>query len=182
MQWTKRHILENCRREKLVVRALEDESHHGADGRQIVTCEALTRNLNVARQDLSAGLNWRPGINWQLQMDLARGLERDRKSEDPLAVSYWEFKPRLSYAARGKARATADLTYLQVNADENPGNRAIPYEMGRGKKAGSSWLWNGRFEYFINTNVTINVNYTGRRDAGALRTIHLGKAEVRAFF
>ncbi len=140
------------------------------------------RNLNVAKQDLSAGLNWRPGINWQLQMDLARGLERDRKSEDPLAVSYWEFKPRLSYAARGKARATADLTYLQVNADENPGNRAIPYEMGRGKKAGSSWLWNGRFEYFINTNVTINVNYTGRRDAGALRTIHLGKAEVRAFF
>ncbi|MCB0313432.1 MAG: hypothetical protein KDH84_09245, partial [Calditrichaeota bacterium] len=60
--------------------------------------------------------------------------------------------------------------------------RAIPFEMGKGKKVGDSWQWNARFEYFISSNITINANYNGRRDAAALRTLHLGKAEVRAFF
>ncbi|NIW48227.1 MAG: hypothetical protein GWN30_26785 [Gammaproteobacteria bacterium] len=54
--------------------------------------------------------------------------------------------------------------------------------MGQGKKEGDSWRWNVRFEYFISSHITINANYTGRKDARALRTIHLGQAEVRAFF
>jgi hypothetical protein len=74
------------------------------------------------------------------------------------------------------------LTFIQVEDVENPANRPIPFEMGKGKKAGNSWLWSARFEYFISNNVTINANYTGRKDANALRVLHLGKAEVRAFF
>jgi len=101
---------------------------------------------------------------------------------NPLKVNLWNIKPQIAFSLRGKARATANLSYLSVSEAENPGNRPIPFEMGNGKKIGNSYLWNLRFEYFISQNVTINANYNGRKDAGALRTIHLGKAEVRAFF
>ena len=54
--------------------------------------------------------------------------------------------------------------------------------MGKGKKEGVSLLWNLRFEYFISSNITTTFNFTGRKDAGAAKTIYLGQAEVRAFF
>ena len=141
-----------------------------------------SRNLDIASQVLATELNYRPTIAWQIQLAMERGWERDRRPVDALAVNFWEVKPQVAFSLRGKARATADLTFLQVAAVENPGERPLPFEIGKGKKTGNSWLWNLRFEYFLSNNVTINATYNGRRDATALRTLHLGQAEVRAFF
>ena len=141
-----------------------------------------SRNLNILSQTFVARFNYRPSIQWQIQVDAERGVDRDRKESDPLQVNVWEIKPQVSYSIRGKARATANLTFINVAEVENPADRPIPFEMGNGKKIGNSWQWNARFEYFISNNITINANYTGRKDAEALRTLHLGKAEVRAFF
>jgi hypothetical protein len=141
-----------------------------------------SRNLNILIQEITSGLNWRPSISWQFQLEVERGFDRDRNPERPLRVNYWDIKPQISYSLRGKARATTNLTFIRVEDVENPASRPIPFEMGKGKKAGNSWLWGARFEYFISNNVTINANYTGRKDANTQRMLHLGKAEVRAFF
>ncbi len=141
-----------------------------------------SRNLNILSQAFIGRFNYRPNIKWQIQLDAERGVDRDRKESDPLQVNVWEIKPQISYSIRSKARATANMTFINVAEVENPANRPIPFEMGNGKKVGNSWLWTARVEYFISNNVTINANYTGRKDAEAFRTIHLGKAEVRAFF
>jgi hypothetical protein len=69
-----------------------------------------------------------------------------------------------------------------VDVTSNPLSKPIPFEMGKGKKEGNSYLWTFRFEYFISTNITSTINYTGRLDAGFDRIIHLGQAEIRAFF
>lgn len=141
-----------------------------------------SRNLNILSQSFISRINLRPDIRWQLRLDVERGIESDRKTVNPLRLVFWNIKPQISYSLHGKARATADLTFIQVNQTDNPGGRPIPFEMARGKKEGNSWQWSARFEYFVSNNITINVNYTGRRDAEALRTLHLGRAEVRAFF
>ncbi len=153
---------------------------HGFNKRWVAAVPS--RNLNILSQRLTVGFNYRPGIRWQFQLDVERGSDNDRKSLNPLRVNLWNIKPQVAYSLRGKARATANLSYLNVSEAENPGGRPLPFEMGNGRKVGNSWLWNLRFDYFINQNVTINASYTGRKDANALRTIHLGKAEVRAFF
>ena len=141
-----------------------------------------SRNLNILTEAYVGRFNYRPTIRWQFQVDLERGIQQDRNDTNPLRVNYWDIKPQISFSLRGKARATANLAYLAVEEVDNPAARAIPFEMGKGKKVGDSWQWNARFEYFISSNITINANYNGRRDAAALRTLHLGKAEVRAFF
>jgi hypothetical protein len=141
-----------------------------------------TRNQNILSQALTTGFDFRPRYEWRFQLDLEGGLEKNRDEKNLLKISYLDIRPQVSYAIRGKARATANLSNLLVNILDNPFNRPIPFEMAKGKKNGTSWLWNARFEYFISTNVTITANYTGRKDAGTDRVIHLGKAEVRAFF
>lgn len=141
-----------------------------------------TRNRNVLSQGITGKFNYRPTVSWQFQLDIERGFELDRNQNSRLEVNVWDIRPQISWSLRGKARATANTTFIQVQEVANPFSLPIPFELGKGKKIGNSWLWNLRFEYFISANVTINANYTGRDDAGALRTIHLGKAEVRAFF
>src|SRR5258706_6707651 len=48
MQWTKSHILKHGWREELVVRVLEHESNHCADGRQIVMRDAFVADHHIA--------------------------------------------------------------------------------------------------------------------------------------
>lgn len=140
------------------------------------------RNRNILSQSVQAKLNYRPDIRWQFQTEITRGFERERNSSNFLRVNFWDIKPQIAFALRGKSRTTARLTYLRVAETENPFDRPIPFEMGRGKKLGNSWQWDIRFEYFVSGNVTVNASYNGRRDAQALRTLHTGKAEVRVFF
>ena len=141
-----------------------------------------SRNRNILSQAVEGALNYRPGVRWQLQLGAETGWEQDRNAEQPLRVRFLELKPRAAYSLRGRARFSSNLTLIHVNVTKNPAGRPIPFEMGKGKKEGTSFLLNLRMEYFLSSNVTMTVNYTGRRDAGFSRTIHVGTAEVRAFF
>lgn len=127
-------------------------------------------------------LNYRPVYAWQIQTRFELGFQTDNAPLNLLKVRYFEFRPQLNYAIAGKARAQATMSVLTVKEVENPFERPIPFEMGKGKREGISYLWNIRFEYFITGNITTTFNVSGRRDAGAIRTIYLGQAEVRAFF
>lgn len=141
-----------------------------------------SRNNDILGHNFTVGLNYRPSYAWRILLNLEGGPQKDRNEANLLKLNVFEIRPQISYSLRGKARATADVSTLIVEEVENPFNRPIPFEMAKGKKAGVSWLWNARFDYFISNNVTITANYTGRKDATALKVIHLGKAEVRAFF
>lgn len=169
-------------RKQLFIRKLNLtlEYKNGINKRRVSSLS--TRNQNILSQAITTGFNFRPTYEWRFQLDLEGGLEKNRDENNLLEISYLDIRPQISYSIRGKARATANLSNLLVNVLDNPFNRPIPFEMAKGKRKGNSWLWNARFEYFISTNVTITANYTGRKDSGADRVIHLGKAEVRAFF
>lgn len=141
-----------------------------------------SRDRNIFGHLIKWKLNYRPVYAWQIQLNSEAGFQRDKAEVNLLDVRYFELRPQVNYSVRGKARAVANLTYLRVDIINNPLKKPIPFEMGKGKKEGNSFLWNFRFEYFISGNITTTINYTGRRDSGASRIIHLGQAEVRAFF
>lgn len=141
-----------------------------------------SRNRDVNSRIGVVRYNYRPVYAWQVRLGVEAGFQRDRAAQNPLSVRYLEVKPQVNYSVKGKARAQAQLSFLNVKITENPLDLPIPFEMGKGKKEGNSLLWNLRFEYFMSNHVTVTVNYNGRRDAGAERTIHVAQAEVRAFF
>jgi len=141
-----------------------------------------TSNRDIVSPGFIAGFNFRPSYQWRFQLDVETGRERDKNALNELKLNLWDLQASISYSLRSKARATADVRSIIVDVLENPFDRPVPFEMGKGKKEGNSWQWNLRFEYFVSNNITILANYTGRKDAEALRVTHLGKAEVRAFF
>ena len=141
-----------------------------------------SRGRDILGHILALTLNYRPVYAWQIQGRIEGALQDDRAIENLLKVGYIEFRPQINYAVASRARVQLSLSSLNVWILENRFDRPLPFEMAKGKKEGFSWLGNFRFEYFISTNITTTFNFSGRRDAGALRTIYIGQAEVRAFF
>jgi len=169
-------------RQKIWGRVLSHEMEYKQSTNFRFVQAAPSRNRDVFGQSLKWKLNYRPVYAWQIRLQMEAGLQKDRAKVNQLQVRYLEVAPQINYAVRGKARAVVSLNYLNVRILQNPFNRPLPFEMGKGKREGHSFNWNIRFEYFVSSNITVTVNYNGRRDAGMSRTIHLGQAEVRAFF
>ncbi|MFZ0390799.1 MAG: hypothetical protein WAN36_10115 [Calditrichia bacterium] len=169
-------------RQQIYKRLLSHELQYSQIVNQREVSSAPGRNRDIFGNSGELKLNYRPVYAWQFRWELEAGWQRDRAIQNRLFVRYYQLRPQVNYAIKGKARIQSSFTYLRVDILDNPLNRPIPFEMGKGKRQGNSFLWNFRFEYFVSTNVTVTVNYTGRSDAAAARTIHLGQAEVRAFF
>ncbi|MEJ2637684.1 MAG: hypothetical protein P8184_20655, partial [Calditrichia bacterium] len=169
-------------RQKLYRRKLSQELEYTNSLNYRSVSAIPSRDRNVIGNSVNWTLNYRPVYAWQFRLDLEGAYQKDRAEANQLSVRYFEIKPQVDYSMRGKARGFANLSYLRVDVTDNPFGRPVPFEMGKGKKEGNSFLWNFRFEYFVSSNITASVNYTGRLDSGADRIIHLGQAEVRAFF
>ncbi|MBN2365565.1 MAG: hypothetical protein EH225_06180 [Calditrichaeota bacterium] len=140
------------------------------------------RNRYISGHIGSVSYNYRPVYAWQIQAGIEGGFQEDSAPQNQLQVRYFEFTPQLNYAVAGKARVQLNTGVIHVKILENPFNRPIPFEMAKGKRQGFSYQLNLRFEYFVSTNITTTFNLTGRKDAGAVRNIFLGQAEIRAFF
>jgi len=157
-----------------------------ADVEQVVNKRIVpssrTRNRDILGNILRLGLVYRPVYRWQFDVKLESGWEKNYHPDNILADRYLDARFRITYSAKSKTRIFFNTQVITVQVTENPFERPVPYEMGKGKKEGVSYNISLRMDYFVNKHVTVTAAYTGRMDAGFLRPIHLGQAEVRAYF
>lgn len=74
----------------------------------------------------------------------------------------------------------ARFTYNNIKYD-HPTNTAVSYIMLDGLLPGNNYLWSLDFTKRLFNNVELNLQYEGRQP-GSARTVHIGRAAVRALF
>jgi hypothetical protein len=74
----------------------------------------------------------------------------------------------------------ARATYNNIRYN-HPTNTAVSFIMLDGLLPGSNYLWSLDFTKRLFNNVELNLQYEGRQPASA-RTVHIGRAAVRALF
>ena len=85
---------------------------------------------------------------------------------------------RLSKLSKGNF--TARIDYIEISfpyAENTP----VAFEMLNSLRPGQNITWTLNFQQNLNSNLQISVNYDGRKTPGN-KIIHIGGAEVRAFF
>ena len=85
-----------------------------------------------------------------------------------------------------KYRRTAKTTFL-LNASfvevafEGDNNTPVAFAMLEGLQNGKNYLWNLVLERRLAQNIDLRISYEGRK-TGEARTVHIGRAQVRATF
>jgi hypothetical protein len=118
---------------------------------------------------------WRPNRSWEIGMRLVGQQDHDRVQS--LKAFRYGSEPRVVRSFTEKGRAELRLEWHRVSTSSS----SLPYEMASGDPPGDNFRWDIRVEYKLSKFMTGSLNYNGSKDAGR-QAIHIGRAEVRAFF
>lgn len=129
---------------------------------------------------LEGDFSYRPQPRFELALLSVFGRERDIQFDPATRVLQYTFKPRMVYAFRGTGQLRGEIEYTYVQA--SPAGRVLPFELAQGNRPGTTFRWNLSFIYRVSTNLQASFSYQGRNEPHRPRTLHIAKAEVRAFF
>lgn len=105
--------------------------------------------------------------------------QTDRKPEFPIHVRSADvtLSGNYSFGQLGFANFSASVTHVDVV--ENKGKLYIPNEMSNGKKEGNNYTWSANASYVVGENISLNLNYNGRKHVIDDEPFHLFRMEVR---
>jgi hypothetical protein len=86
----------------------------------------------------------------------------------------------MKYNQTEKGSLTGRVDMIKIRY-EGAANSAVAYEMLNGLQGGDNFTWELSYQRNLNNNIQVSINYNGRKSPG-VAVVHLGGAQVRAFF
>ena len=138
------------------------------------------RNYNIKTVESEQKIIYQPNTVFRLS-GIYKYSEKKNQTQTRLQTAYINtFGVELKYnkSEKGSLTAKFDMINIQFNADQNS---AAAYDMLNGFNNGQNFAWEINYQRNLNNNLQMSINYNARKTPGA-NVIHLGGAQVRAFF
>jgi hypothetical protein len=138
------------------------------------------RNYLIRGDETEERLSYQPSTLFRLSAIYRYG-EKFNEAEEGFQRAYtnnYGLELRFNQAEKGSLSARADYIRMTYNDSENT---AIAYEMLAGLAKGNNFTWEVVYQRNLNSNIQVSINYNGRKTTTA-PTVHIGGAQIRAFF
>jgi hypothetical protein len=135
-------------------------------------------NRNIRSKEAAFELSVRPQRSLEFALKTRYTRDFDEYPDTPTEATLLSLIPRVEYAFRAKGRLRAQFEWTNVDATKD----ILPYEMVYGNATGLSQRWEVGMNYRISKNMQGSFSYQGRNEKRRGGIIHIGRAEVRAFF
>ncbi|HTP12029.1 MAG TPA: hypothetical protein VMM37_00290, partial [Bacteroidota bacterium] len=149
-----------------------------------VSANARTsRERDIVSNGVTSDFTYKPLLQWEIGFNFAVSRSVDGFNNENTTADINQQGVRITYGIAGAGQIRSEFSREEValrNVEVDP-IRGIPFELTNGSAEGKNYLWQLAFDYRINQNVQVSIQYSGRSEGG--RTpVHLAHAEARAFF
>lgn len=148
--------------------------------RSNLTENFVDRNYDIRFWKVGPVITWQP--NQQFRMSASYGFEQasnqiEGSTEDGIFHSAdWE----LTWNQAAKSSFRANFTFTQVDFSGDP-DSPVGFAFLNGLQDGNNYQWSITWDRQLAKNIRLGLNYEGRK-TGAIRIIHVGRAQVAATF
>ncbi|HND89219.1 MAG TPA: hypothetical protein PK971_12870, partial [Saprospiraceae bacterium] len=147
-----------------------------------------TRNFQIIYWEAGPKLSWLPDPSFRSVAEVkAKTSQNHLGSRERATQTEWvgelTWNPRGQQNAQGFRAATSlrlRATFADIRYVGAP-NTAVAFSMLEGLQDGRNFLWTLSLDRQLSKSVQLNLQYEGRK-TGDRRTVHVGRAQVRAVF
>jgi hypothetical protein len=142
-----------------------------------------SRERDIASNSITSDFSYRPEIQWEIGFNFSVSRSVDNFNFGNTTADINGQGIRVTYGLLGAGQLRAEFSREEVavsNIHSDP-IRGIPFELTNGSAIGKNYLWQLAFDYRINQNMQVSLQYNGRSEGGR-PPVHLARAEARAFF
>ena len=138
------------------------------------------RTFSIAQEGLRPRVTWQPGTTFRAQLSYRTTRKQNREEFGGQLANIQDLGAEMRYNTPGKGTilVTANLVRIAYDGDVNS---SLGNEMLAGLKPGTNATWSIALQRNLSNNLQVDLTYNGRRSEG-VRVIHVGGAQVRAFF
>lgn len=198
--WSVDHTWQNDRSRTLLLNGFESRTRQGntlrlrvnATRRWTMDLES-ERGRNTNSSDLLDGRTWnvtsqglRPRITWQPNTSVRAALSyriNDRRNLEEFGGERADTRDlglEVRYNTAGKGSINGQLNLVRI-AYDGPVNTPLGNELLQGLRPGTNATWSLVVQRNLSNNLQVDLTYNGRKSQGN-PTVHVGGAQVRAFF
>jgi len=152
-------------------------------GRLIESTSDPRRSYDLEGLGITSDLSYRPAQNIETGWVFRALGNDDRFPATPRSITLTSNRLRgiLSIETRGRLSLEIERTVVEGT---NTGTDVydLPYQLTDGYAIGTTWSARAGFDYRFGGNLQASLVYTGRAQPPTMRVLHIGQAELRAFF
>ena len=149
----------------------------GVDGRREADSEFFNnKDFLIRRNSFEPSISWQPE-NLRLQSGLVLGTEKNELTPDSEEGLQ---RTELRFEGNFKNWLTARFRWVDIDFSGDP-RSPIGFALLQGLQPGRNLLWNLGATRQLGQYLQLTLSYEGRQ-TGEARTVHVGRAQVQAFF
>jgi len=153
----------------------------GEQGRSGNSSDLLTgRSWAIEQTALRPRLTWQPNTNVRALATYKATNKSNRAEFGGEKAQLQDLGIELRYNTAGKGSVQLMVNWVEIQF-EGEVNSALGNELLGGLRPGTNGTWSLSVQRNLSGNLQVDLTYNGRRSEGA-PTIHVGGAQVRAFF
>ncbi len=138
------------------------------------------RNYQVNMQETEPKLSYQPSTAFRIS-GIFKYTQKQNVAEGATQASkVYDYAVELKYNKLSKGSINARFDYLNISYNDMD-NTPVAFEMLNALHPGQNVTWNVGFQQNLSNNLQISINYEGRKTPG-YKVVHIGGAQVRAFF